>query len=188
MFKLPTLAAALVTSVLLAACGSQPNAASVASIPSGAFASDRSGVVILSTGAPETCVSLVTFLKVFDAATRKQVDSVPLIPVDAYTNKSEFSTHHGQVSALALPAGEYYVSPWVANPYVTPVKTPAYAFKVNAGETVYIGELFMPRACGLSTTLQVNDRYERDLKLATEKNPLVAQRAATKRLMRGTPQ
>jgi nitrous oxide reductase accessory protein NosL len=180
--------ATLISSLLLAACGSMPNRASVASIPSEAFKAEKSGVVILSTGAPETCVSMATFLKVFEASSKKQVDSAPLIPVDAYTNKSEFATHHGLVNAIALPAGEYYVSPWTANPYVVATKTPSFGFKVQPGETVYVGELFMPRSCGLSTALAVRDQYDRDMKLATEKNPLVAQRAATKRLMLSVPQ
>jgi hypothetical protein len=173
---------------LLGACGIMPNRASVASLPGEAFVSEKSGVVILSTGAPDTCASIATFLKVFEANSKKLVDSAPLIPVDAYTNKSEFTDHHGLINAVELPAGDYYVSPWAANPHVVAIKTPTFAFNVRAGETVYIGELFMPRSCGFSTTLVVRDKFDRDVKLAIEKNPLVGQRAMSRRLMQASQQ
>ena len=149
---------------------------------SSALSSSQSGVVLLTTGAPEHCISMATFLKVFDLASKKATAS-PLIPVDVYANKSEFADHHGTVNAVSLPPGSYYVSPWTANPYVTPIKTPSFAFEVRPGETTYVGELYMTRSCGLSTTFVVRDQYERDVKVASDKNPLFLQRTPVKRLM-----
>ncbi len=177
---------ALVVAALLSGCGTLANGASVALVPRTALTAERTGVVLVSTGAPEHCVSMATFLKVFDVTSKKPVDGSPLVPVDVYVNKSEFSDHHGTINGLVLPVGNYYVSPWTANPYVTPIKTPAFGFEVRPGETTYIGELFMTRSCGLNTTFVVKDEYDRDIRLAMEKNPLLAQRTPIKRLMQPT--
>ncbi len=171
----------------LTACGTMDNRASVAAVPAAAFASPTAGVAIFSTGAPDHCIATATFLRVFDAHTRKTVDSAPLIPVDVYVNKSEFSDHHGAVNAIALPAGDYYLSPWMANPYLVAVKIPEFTFSIGAGETVYLGEVFMPVSCSRSTAFVITDQFERDIPLATAKNPAVAGHAPVKRLLVGQP-
>ncbi len=173
----------LVTVALWSGCGTVPNYASVARVPGAALTSQQEGVVLMSSGAPEHCMSMATFLKVFDATSKTVVEGGPLIPVDGYIYKSEFADHHGTVNGFALPPGRYFVAPWVANPYVKAIKIPAFGFDVRPGETTYIGELFMTRSCGLNTTFLVRDEYDRDVRLATEKNPLVAQRVPVKRLM-----
>lgn len=180
---------------VLVSCGTMANKASVSTIPPSAFSLTDSGVVLLSTGAPKKCTSFASFLEVFDRASEKKVSGAPRIPVDVYVNKSDFSDHHGTVNAIHLPAGNYYVSPYVSNPYVRlkDEEKPRFAFDVKPGETTYIGELFMTAACSAKTHMVVKssykelfvvrDQYDRDMELATQKNPDIATRPPVKRLM-----
>ena len=173
----------LLTFVLLAGCGTMKNRASVEFVPVSEFSSTSNGVVVFSTGAPDHCISTATFVQVFDKNTKKSVAGVPAVSVDVYVMKSEFSDHHGAVNALTLPAGQYYMSPVIANPYVTAVKTPAFGFDVVAGETTYLGELFMTRSCALNTRFVVRDEYVRDMRLASEKNSAFSKISPVKRLL-----
>ena len=173
----------LATLLLASACGSLPNKTSVEALAPAAFGASNTGVVVLSAGAPEHCISTSTALSLRDGSTGKVVESVPAIPVDVYVHKSDFAGHHGTVNALQLAPGSYYLTPSILNPYVRTVSAPTFQFEVRAGETTYVGELFMTRACALTTSFVVNDRYERDMRVAAQKNPAVAKRAAVKRLM-----
>ena len=168
--------------LFLAACGTVTNRSSVEFIPASEFSSSTKGVVVFATGAPEHCVSNATFVRFFDKNTKKPVDGTPLISMDAYTMKSEFSDHHGAVNAVTLPPGQYYISPWVANPFVTAVKTPAFGFEVVPGQTTYLGELFMTRSCALNTKFVVKDEYTRDMQLASTKNPAFSKITPVKHL------
>ena len=183
-----TITLLLATSLLASACGSLPNKTSVETLPPAAFSAPNTGVVVLSTGAPQLCMSTATMLSVRDLSTRKAVESVPAIPVDVYVHKSDFAGHHGSVNALQLAPGTYYLTPSVLNPYVRTVTAPTFQFEVRAGETTYVGELFMTQACALNTSFVINDQYERDMRIASQKNPAVSKRTPVKRLMkRGAP-
>ena len=183
-----TIVLLLATSVLVSACGSLPNRASVETLSPAAFSAANTGVVVLSTGAPQHCISTATMLSVRDLSTRRVVESVPGIPVDVYVHKSDFAGHHGMVNALQLVPGSYYLTPSVLNPYVRTVTAPTFQFEVRAGETTYVGELFMTQGCALNTSFVVNDQYERDMRVASQKNPAVSKRTPVKRLMkRGAP-
>ena len=174
---------ALVVATLLSGCGTMSNRASVVLVPSTALTAEQTGVILLSTGAVQSCTSTATFLDVFDAASKKLVEGRSAVSVDGSFHKSDYPDHHGTLNALVLPAGNYYVSPRIANPYVRAIRTPAFGFSVRSGETTYIGELYMTRSCVSETTFVIRDEYNRDQKLAIEKNPSFAQRTSEKRLM-----
>ena len=63
--------------------------------------------------------------------------------------------------------------------------TPAFRFEVRAGETSYLGELFMPRSCTLLTAFEVRDQFARDIGLAAAKNPAVTWHPPVRRLLAG---
>ncbi len=180
--RLPVLLSCLLMAIALGACGTFDNRAGVARVPPTALDAAGQGVILFSTGAPDHCISSSRFLKTYRRDTRKIVD-VPLIPVDVYTYKSEFEDHHGTVNALALPPGEYYFSPWMANGVMQGVVIPAFGFEVRAGETTYLGELFMRRSCSDANLYDVRDRYERDMAVAREKNPALLKREPVPRLL-----
>lgn len=167
----------------LSACNTMDNKASIGRIDPSMLTSQSTGVVIFSTGADHDCYSVSTFLKLFDQSTLQAVKDIPAAPVDAYVSKSDFSDHRGNVSAYPLLPGKYYLSPLTANPYVVGVKVPAFAFEVAGGETVYLGEIYMPHGCSLRTSFKVNDKYERDIALAVAQNPALARRTPVKRLL-----
>jgi len=169
---------------LLSACGTISNKTGIESLPTTAFSASNTGVVLLSAGAPEYCVSQATFLSIRESATKKVVESVPSIGVDVYVHKSDFADHHGTVNAFQLPPGSYYLTPSVANPYIHTLSAPTFEFDVKAGETTYVGELFMTRACALNTSFEVRDRFDRDMALAMKKNAVVAGRTPIKRLLK----
>jgi len=175
--------AALLAVSLLAGCGSMDNRTGADRLPEAALNGKDKGVLVLSTGAPERCVSMSTFLKIIDAKTGSAPDSTDLIGVDVYIHKSDFSDHHGTINAVALPPGRYELRPWLANPYFVPTVTPNYVIEISAGELIYGGEVFMPKACSSNTAFVIRDRFDRDIELAIAKNPALAGRPIEKRLL-----
>lgn len=178
----------LISSALVIACGTVSNKTGVDLLPAAALNSPSEGIVIVSAGAPEHCTSVATFLSVREVTSKKVVLSVPSIGVDVYVHKSDFADHHGTINALRLPAGSYYFTPSIAGPYIRTIIAPTFEFEVKAGETTYVGELFMTKACALHTIFEVRDQFDRDMTLALKKNPALAGRAALRRLMKpGAP-
>ena len=141
------------------------------------------GIVIFSTGAPERCTTKATFIRVFDLQTKELVKGVSSISVDASAVKSEFEDHHGAVSALSLPAGQYYISPIIAHPHIVGVKIPKFSFEVTAGQTTYLGELFMTRSCDLNTSFIVKDEFSRDMQMVLKENGAFSRVVPVKRLL-----
>ena len=171
--------------LLLSACGSAKNRAGVDRVPAAAFSSDRDGVIIFSTGTSQPCTGASTFLQVHDEASMKLVPRAAAAPVDGKSGKSDFSDHLGAINAFALPPGRYYLSPVTSNPHVAGAATLAFRFEVRAGETSYLGELFMPRSCTLLTAFEVRDQFARDIALAAAKNPAVTWHPPVRRLLAG---
>lgn len=167
----------------LSACNTIDNRAGIDRVNASMLTSRSTGVVIFSTGADHDCIATSTFLKLFDQTTLRGVAGVSPAPVDGYSSKSDFSDHRGNVSAYPLLPGKYYLSPVIANPYVVGVKVPAFAFEVHGGETVYLGEIYMPVGCSFSNVFEVNDKYARDIAIAARQNPALALRTPVKRLL-----
>jgi len=151
-------------------------------MPQEVFDKTDTGVIILSTGAASSCISEATYLVTYDAASRKPTNAAGIF-VDNANHPTDFSGHYGTVNAVHFHPGSYYFSPRIANPFAQTVKAPEFPFVVNAGETVYLGEIFMPKSCSLNTRFEVNDFEERDLKRARELNPAIDRRPVTKRLI-----
>lgn len=154
-------------------CASMNNAAdpgklAVADIPAG------SGVMLMSAGAPERCISMGTFLNLFRDDGGGRLTPIRLLAVDAYVLKSDFTTHQGNVHALVLEQGSYVLTPTIANPYFTPTEVPRARFTVTPGTIVYIGEYFLTRSCSAMTYAEIRDQGSRDLAIATFKNPGLA--------------
>ena len=161
--------ALLLAALSLTACGSMNNRFAPELLSD--TMPDGKGVVILSTGAKETCVSTATFLKVKEASQPYTGGELALLGVDPYVLKSDFADHHGNIHALSLPAGRYYFAPWLANPYFKPIRLPRYDFLVNANEVVYLGEFFLTVQCGTSTQGAFSDKAERDLQMVKARKP-----------------
>lgn len=166
----------------LAGCATGKNISSVDVLPASAFEASGKGIVLFSAGAPAHCMSTSTFLIPYEAATNKPPPNSFMIPVDSFAVKSDFADHHGTISALSLSPGKYFLSPTIANPYVTAYETPKFGFDVVAGETTYLGELFMTRSCSLNNSYVVRDAYLRDVELAAKRNPAFTRVKPVKRL------
>jgi hypothetical protein len=177
------LTSACALALVLSGCNTLENRAGIDRVDARMLTSQNTGVAIFSTGADRDCMSVATFMRLFDQTTLRPVNGVAAAPVDGYASKSDFTDHRGNVSAYALQPGKYYLSPMTANPYVVGVKVPAFAFEVHAGETVYLGELYMPVACSFRNAFKINDRYDRDVAMAMRQNPGLLQRAPVKRLL-----
>lgn len=169
--------------VVLQGCGTITNHYTPAKISTAAITSEQNGLVLVSTGANEGCLTAATFIGVVDAKTKKGADPTVFISVDSGLIKSDFDSHQGIVSAFSLPPGTYYFAPSIASPYVRSVKIPTFNFDVYAGETTYLGEIFMPISCNLNTSFKINDMFERDWKVALAKNPGLAVRDPVKRFL-----
>lgn len=130
----------------------------------------QSSIIVLSTWAPETCTSTSTFLKVMPVTEKYNGSEVALLNIDNSYVKSDFPNNAGHIHALAIPAGDYYLTPMIANPYVKAQKMPKADFSIKAGEIVYLGEYHMHNSCALSFTASFNDEYQRDMTMLTERN------------------
>jgi hypothetical protein len=171
----------LMSGALLASCVAAPNANSVGKVAKSDLESPSQGIVIFSVGAKEHCpgAANVGHIK------REDADGiVTSFSIDADGMRSDFADHQGVVNAIALPAGHYVIRPGTPDADQIPAGAPAFAFDVNAGETTYIGDLFMPEACTAQTKYQIRDRYERDMMAARIKNALLAKHKVQRRLMK----
>lgn len=148
------------------------------------LADPQKGVALYSLGALSSCTAAVTGVRFVDRSAGKLAFDGPSLFIDNRWEKSDFSDHHGTVGALALPAGKYYLTPWIVNPFVVAKNRLEFSFDIVAGETTYIGELFMPKSCATSTSFVVRDQYERDMALILQMNAHLSERVAVKRLMR----
>lgn len=138
----------------------------------GKAAPKDSAIVIISAGAPEHCIVSATFLKVIPAGKAfNSMSEVALLSVDGYAVKSDYTSHHGSLHAIVLPAGQYYFAPWVANPYIQQITAKKADFSVAPGEVLYMGEYFMPASCSMQTLSVFRDQRERDLQLLSKRNP-----------------
>ncbi|BEV72965.1 hypothetical protein THUN1379_24470 [Paludibacterium sp. THUN1379] len=96
------------------------------------------GVVVFSTESQKTSAAMCTSLSLVNGSNRKKYDGVTIV-IDSPFDKSDFSGFHGNVRALTLPAGEYYLLPNILNPYFITTKAPVYKFYVHEGVIEYIG-------------------------------------------------
>ena len=140
------------------------------------------GVVIASAGAAERCTSMSTSLTIAPADQPYAKGGITAIPVDAYVFDSDYADHFGKLSVFSLPPGRYQLYPYLANPYMVPKQVPKWEFSVEAGEVVYIGELFATRSCSSSMLIEVRDEEARDLALLRTRNPAFADVTVVKRL------
>jgi hypothetical protein len=168
--------------LLLGGCGTltnryAPEAIADAPLPAGA------GLIIFSTGAPHKCQQVATYLNLLPEGASDRDKPIASASVDAYIVKSDFADHQGNLHAIPVPAGNYYFTPWTDNPLVRSVLQPRASFSIAAGETVYLGEYYMPQACALSALYEVHDQSTRDLPLLKSKAPRLDTANITKRLM-----
>ncbi len=133
------------------------------------MADEANGVVLISANADDKCMSFSTFLSLHAQGDPYKKHG-PLIPVDVYAIKSDFSDSYGFVSALAVPAGNYYFSPWLANSYFIAKRAPRFDFSVAPGEVVYLGEYHQPGRCVTGEGV-VTNKWERDREKIAIKNP-----------------
>jgi hypothetical protein len=174
----------LLAAGLLSGCsGIVENHASPANIRLADFQAADSGIVVMSTGAEKDCAVYSKFLYVKDARTGSDVSGVPLMSMDVYAVKSDFPDHYGTVNALALRAGKYLFSPRNANWQVVSKTTVLIPFEVVAGQTTYLGELFMSPSCAPASRLVVRDQYARDMRVLIARNPVFAQRPVVKHVL-----
>lgn len=172
----------LILAVVLSACGTMPNWTSPSRVNPAAFSSQETGILVMSAGAKSSCQSMATALVAHFEDTRKPVEGI-VVFVDNYVHTSEVPGYHGLITALEMKPGKYFFSAGIANPFYKVEQTPELPFEIKAGETVYLGEVYMPRSCGATGRFEVNDREARDLAIAVKANPAVAQRPVVKRLL-----
>jgi len=186
-FPRTPLVALLAASLLASACMSIPNSTGVHRLRPTVMAATDSGVVLFSAGAPGRCHTHATALTLTAAERGKSAGRVPPILVDGTLHKSDFTEYPGTLNAVQLPAGAYKLDPKIMNVFTIAHKMPVLEFDVRAGETVYAGELFIPRSCSTTMRFQVRDRFDRDVAMAVERNPALGARPVVKRLMRVRP-
>lgn len=167
----------------LTACGTV-NRVSVRALSEDEIKSAERGIVVFSVGARDSCTSFATGLYIEDEATGKRVNSVPAIFIDNSFQKSDFPDHHGMVDAISLAPGRYVLKAAVVNPTLITVKTPRAHFEIQAGEAIYLGELYMPTSCNMSSvTFRVYDRFDRDFAVIKQNRPELSTRPFVKHIM-----
>lgn len=175
-----------VFALLLSSCAIWSNPGAVSKIPDNALTSKDTGIMIMSSGAREACTISTTHAHLFERTTDRPIKS---LNINHTSVRSEFDTHHGGVSAFALEPGSYYFFPSRA---LTPhdlteldpmmeTTSDALAFEIKGGETIYLGELYMPTECSSKAQYIVRDQYERDMAFIRKERPSLLVRAPVKR-------
>ena len=141
------------------------------------------GRIIFSTGAARGCVSESTYLKLLPEGASYDDKEIARFSVDSYALKSDFADHQGNLHMIAIPAGHYYLAPLMDNPVIHSVDHPLATLAVAAGETVYLGEYYMPEACTLTQLYEVHDQMIRDMELLKSKVPRFDTSQVDRRLM-----
>jgi uncharacterized protein YceK len=172
-------------SMSLAGCGTVNNRFGPQTLTE-SVPNSSTGVVLMSTGAKEKCITAATFFKVLKEDQKYFAREIALLSVDAYPLKSDFPDFHGNVHALALPVGRYYLAPWLANPYATAKRITRYDFDVKAGEVTYLGNFYMSAQCSLSTAGAFTDSMERDLAVVFSKKPSLNTSSVRKQILKPT--
>lgn len=149
----------------------------------GDFQKAGEGIVVLSTGAERDCAVYSKFLYVKDGKTGGDVPGMSGMSIDVYAIKSDFTDHYGTVNAIHLPAGKYFLAPRYANWQFVSKTNPMLPFDVVAGQTTYLGEVYLRPSCGPESAMAVRDQYPRDMRLLISKNPAFAQRQVVKHLL-----
>ena len=165
----------------LAGCASYQNAYApenmrVDTVPRG------NGIIIISTGAPSACISTSTFLTIQPASEHEESKSAFTLPVDSSFMKSDFPGHQGNVSVISMPAGNYKITPQVANIMLKGEIIPVATFSVSPNENTYIGEYFIPTSCRFDMRVVINDKRDRDLLIATQNNSNIDSASFTTKL------
>lgn len=172
---------ALLLCGLCSACGIMNNQFA-ADLVSPAEVNETTGLIILSVGAPESCstghfVQIQNFDKPYNATPRAYLS------VTSYVFKSDFRDHHGHLYVVKLAPGKYYLAPRVTGPITYSTNPPRAEFELHANEITYLGEFYMPQACGLSTLMAFRDQEVRDMRVLKSKNPAFENFKITKRLL-----
>lgn len=175
-------AASLIIVGSLVACSTMSNRFSPNRITSAQIEDQTNGIVIISTGADEKCISFATFLGLHNKGARYH-DVKAQIPVDVYALKSDQVGTFGFINAFVLPAGSYYLSPWLSNPRFVAKRSPRYDFDVAAGEITYLGQYHQPGRCVVGEG-QITDQWHRDREMIAERNPYIDVARTKTRLLR----
>jgi hypothetical protein len=164
--------AVAVISVSLAGCASFTNPTGPERLT--AMPSEQAGIAVISAGAAKPCIVASTLMIIAPYGAGYMRQGVGQVPVDMYTYKSDYPDHQGNITAVALPPGDYQAYPFLMNGMTTEVRTPRYRFTVRPNEITYVGEYYLEVACGLSTLGSFRDRKDRDMALAVARNPRLA--------------
>lgn len=131
---------------------------------------DGGAIVLLSSAADPTCKVNPSTLQVRKTGMGGMLAEGTLHLNNAYL-KSDFDGYYGVVSAIAIPAGDYYLALGVTNPSQT-YRTPRIAdFRVAAGEVRYLGN-FEVRGCG-DVRIAVSDKWSEVRSKFQERYPRV---------------
>lgn len=172
--------AMLLATLVVSGCVARVSTSTVDKLSPAAFTDASTGVVVLSVGASETRADNQTMLLVFDRASNRLVPDLS-IWIDSREEPSDFPEYHGNVHAVRLPPGSYSLTPGTLN--FTTRTRPTFPLEVRAGETTYVGELYMAWNGEREALFTVRDRYDRDLAVARAKNPAIEARPVVKRLL-----
>ncbi|WP_217638675.1 hypothetical protein [Nitrosospira multiformis] len=177
----------ITSSLFLYGCAVWSNQTGVTKIPADALDTKKTGVVILSTAAMQPCWDEIALAELYDSSNKGVGWLGKRVMMNHGSFISDFKTHYGTVSGLELKPGKYYFKPQISpTDYLslgTKKEFDPVGFEVNAGEMVYIGELFLTNNCKRDSQLEVRDQYERDIEVAAKQNPSLIKQKPVKRLM-----
>jgi hypothetical protein len=170
---------------LLAACQTFSSAPKPNPLdPSQLRGSPDQGVIVFSTGASAPCAPSKVYLGIFPA-TDPVEGAGPIVAVanvSASEIASDFPNHPGNLHALSLAPGSYYLASEDASDQSWRQVTPKLPFDVTAGEIVYLGEYFAVDPCSNRSPV-IRDQSARDFGLLHERNPEIPVDRIQKRLV-----
>jgi hypothetical protein len=180
----PFVLAPLAAALLLGACASMP----IQNWPENQKPPGPNDArIIVSGSSPNDCFGRVFFVSVSRPGQTDVLTRVADANVSGGVLKSHFPDHYGRINVIALKPGRYIVYPSAAGLYQT-TSAPTFNFEVAAGETAYIGELYVDAPCGATTgRVALFDRQERDVAVLVARNPAFKGVTVVKRIATPEP-
>lgn len=155
--------------LMLGACGNVPNR-----IPSNLDAGilKDHGIVVISTSADGISTSLASCLMI--SANPDNGDKGHCLMLDNAFVKSDFPDHYGQFYVLVLAPGHYTAVLKYLNPYYYYTNPRNKDFDVQAGQIMYMGDVYLIHDSSHANHLELYDRHGRDIALFHQHDPALA--------------
>lgn len=191
MMRFTTVAVAAVAAAGLGGCASMDWGTHLANFKY--TPGEQDSVVLISGGSPSTCLQNPMSVRILADGDSSHFNVVGISGFNSPLDTSMYKDHQGVLMAMRLAPGRYYAALWPFNAMNVPTATWRADFTVDAGEVVYLGEIFQKGGCDFTGMVRgrlqmeafesFNDQFDRDMTVLAKINPALAHASIKKRVL-----